>query len=975
MIRVLFLCALAVVLAAAPSGAQTDNYFQQFIHYKMQVRLDPEQHMLTGSETIEYTNNSPDTLREFYLHLYPNAYRSKDTPFMRDFRRRYNFNWFDLPEEHRGWLDLKNVKIFGTEVTPKVGVTIARMDLPKPLLPGARMTVTLDFESKIRKHLGRAGYSGNHYDFAQWYPKVVVYDEKGFHPDAFMTGEFYGEFGTFDVEVEVPENYVIAATGVVKSGDPGWDLNEPGQKKLAKKTDTYKKVHFHAENVHDFAWNVDPAFAVQDTIWNNIEIRSFFNRNNTAWKDTTLVHAVRAIQWLSEKVGPYPYPQVSVVQGLLGGGMEYPMLVMDGRASETLVVHEIGHIYFYGIFGNDERAEAWLDEGFTTFQTDWYAINRYGPWGDRKTLGWYDRLTPRPTRVQSTRNNLFPIVALGYGERVSQRAETYENSYRAMVYWKASLMFHALRYVVGDDTFDEILKEYFRRYKFKHVNEARFVQVCEEVSGRDLDWFFGEWLHSRKVCDYAITGVRTEPSPAGDAYRTKVRIERKGEITIPLSLQFTFQDGTTQKAPIEYADARLRTAIKEFDFPEKPKAVALNPDNEIMDIDLADNFSPRRRALDIDWPNNNYYPEDAMQYRVRPEGWYNDADGAKLGLHVKRRNDPWSRNILAAAYYGIESHRFDFKLGLYQPLNIFWNRSMLEVSGYKLEGRNDITVDLTTYKRPTLIRPPTHRLYAGVNHHTLSNFDYRVNPETYQGGNDFSWYVRYSVDPQADIAFSRFTAEFRNGRRWFGGDYDYTSFWFEWWMRTREDLLWLDGGLRIFAGFVSGDLPYQRKFSMAGGGVLAEEQHFWLRSPGAIWDDARYHQAGQGNLRGYFEGSFNVNRLTGLNLELGRKVPFISASPTRWWGTIRAMVFADAGNILDRENPIGSSARVEALVDDGILRKGLVDAGVGVNLHRSFPFYDLRLRFDIPFWLNRPEVNGESKETQFRHVWSLEASF
>ena len=153
-------------------------------------RLNHDKRILTGDQTIIYTNNSPDTLKNFYLHLYPNAYRNRHTEFMKFFRRRSNINIIDVPKSHRGWLDVHNVRVNGKNVEVQIDDTIAHIKLLTPLEPGASMTVALDFDSKVRKHLGRAGYRNNHYDFAQWYPKVVVYDENGFHPDKFMAGEF-----------------------------------------------------------------------------------------------------------------------------------------------------------------------------------------------------------------------------------------------------------------------------------------------------------------------------------------------------------------------------------------------------------------------------------------------------------------------------------------------------------------------------------------------------------------------------------------------------------------------------------------------------------------------------------------------------------------------------------------------------------------------------------------------------------------
>ncbi|MEJ2720803.1 MAG: M1 family metallopeptidase, partial [bacterium] len=556
---------LALALLAPVTGV-CDDYFQQSVSYIIRVRLDAGNHTLIGGEQIRYTNNSPDTLRQFYLHLYPNAFRSKHTAFMRDYLERFNYSFIDIPEKYRSWIEIANVTINGAAVKPEIDDTIARIDLPDPLLPGASMEMSLEFEEKIPRYIARSGYRKDQYDIAQWYPKVVVYDADGFHPDQYrFPAEFYGEFGTFDVYIEVPDDYVVAATGELWDGDPGWSSGADAEKTGARdKPPEYKVVYFHAEDVHDFAWNASPRFIVQETESNDVDIQSVYQKGDKEWQDSTLVFGVRAVEWLDERVGPFPYPRLSIVKALMRGGMEYPMLVMNGKASESLVLHEVGHMYFYGALANNEAAEAWLDEGFTTFQTAWYLTDRYGKYGKTTDWSWYQRITPQYTLAEAERRQVIPLFREGYGERLVPESGTFENDYYAMVYIKASLMFAALRYVVGDDAFDTILETYYDRWKYKHVDEARFQAVCEEVSGMNLEWFFSQWVHTKKTCDYRLDKMQTAINATGDAYETKIVIKRIGEVTMPLSLELTFANGTTQTLQMP---GRLRTIEKTFNFP------------------------------------------------------------------------------------------------------------------------------------------------------------------------------------------------------------------------------------------------------------------------------------------------------------------------------------------------------------------------------------------------------------------------
>ncbi len=974
--RLLCLAIAASLHLAAVVAHGEEGYFQQYAHYTLRVRLDTKQHTLEGTETILYRNNSPDTLDVFYLHLYPNAFTSKNTPLLKDYRRRFNYSFIDLPKKYRSNIVLSNVSIDGTSVTPEIEHTIAKIDLPAPLAPGDSMVVSLEFDEKVRRHLGRAGYRGKQYDLAQWYPKVAVYDENGFHADQLRTGEFYGEFGTFDVYLEVPEHYVVAATGVPKQGDPGWSLNPVDARRAARRPKgeiPYKTVHFHAENVHDFAWNASPNFAVQDTTWNNVQIKSFFNLGNKKWRDSTLTHGLRAVEWLSGRVGPYPYPQVSIVQALLNGGMEYPMLVMDGQVSEALVFHEIGHIYFYGALANNERTEAWLDEGFTTFQTDWYMIDRYGPYGKKSAWNWYERMTPQYTLLGGRRAALFRLERRGYGERVSTRAENYKHSYRQNVYYKAALLLFALKYTVGEEDFERILKRYFTTWKFRHVNGQRFKDVCEEVTGRDLTWFFGQWSHTRKICDYRLGEVKSTRRPAGDGYDVSVRVDRLGEIIMPVEVEFTFKDGTVERARL---DGRLRTIKGTFQFPEKPKSAALNPDNEILDMNMTDNYAPQEWDLQIDWPNNFYYPEHAYQIRHKPYVWYNDIDGVRIGYHLRGSFFGFYRRLQLGLYYGLDSHRLDFSTSYAVPTRTLGLNGTFDVSGYKIEGRQDFTLSLALRRRVELIKPPTQQLTVGINYHELTDQRYVINPLFYQTGADVApLELKYEADPQFDILRTKSELGVRLGREWFGGKYKYTRFFGMSNFETRRSLVPFDMGLRVFLGVVSGSMPNQQKFNLAGGGVLEQEKLFFLRSPGAIWPNAHYLMPGEGDLRGYAKGTFPVNKLLTANFKLGGNLPWISQPRDRWFGEIKLNAFADAGTIFDSSNPIAGDPRTQALFDKGVFDRGLFDAGLGLRIRRSFPFWDSYLRYDVPFYVNVPEINGETKETDYRYLFSLTSVF
>jgi hypothetical protein len=975
----LFVLAIVIALLFQPVSAASadDNYFQQDVDYVIHINLDTEARYATGEQTITYTNNSPDTLTEIYLHLYPNAFRSKESEYMQYRSRRYNLTVRNVPGKHRSYMTLNDVMINGTAVTAEVDDTIGRLELPAPLQPGGTLDIRLKFEQKLRKRFGRAGYVGDHYDFAQWYPKVVVYDKNGFHPDKHKAGEFYGEFGSFDVTIDLPSEYVVAATGTVVEGDPGWDYNRPGGTPAAGngREGSRKTVRFNADNVHDFAWCADPEFVVQDTTWNGIDVRSFYRkRNESAWKNHTLEHTVRALEWLTEKVGPYAYPQVSVVDVPSAYGMEYPMLAMNGRASEGLVLHEVGHIYFYGVLANNERAEPWLDEGFATFLTKWYMNERYGRYGNNRDWNWYQKITPQPDLWEDFRLRVMKLQRRGYGERMGKRAEDFNHSYRAHVYWKAALFLNMLRYAAGDDNFATILNNYYERWKFKHVDEAAFRGVCEEFAGIDLSNEFEQWLHTRKTCDYRLDEVKVTPREDG-GFEAAVRVKREGELFAPIEIVFELENGEVRTFRVP---GRLRTITQTFELPDRPKRTAVNPRNEILDVDLADNFKPKQRDFQIDWPNNNYYPEWGYQFRHRPGAWYNDVDGLKAGYVLRGAYMDLPPRFRVGVYYGFESERVDFSAMYERPASLFGNKLTLRAEGYKMEGRQFTDLSVRHRRRIKLVEPPTHDFTLGFRYHTLTDARYVPAPDLYDTNTiDLGPYLYYRIQPELDIVSTSFDFGLDVGRKWWGGDYKYERFVTTANFYSRSSRAPIDVRWRIFLGLLGGDTPTQRKFQLAGAGPVEQERYFWLRSAGAIWPELHYHQGGDGNLRGYYEGGFGVNKLLSTSVEAGTRLPLFVlekitrrlVGPISWYG------FFDAGKILDSDNPIQTSDRVTGLVESGVLNWNLMDAGIGFRARKVWPFWDLTLRFDMPLWVNHPSINGETDQTKYRYLFSIYTSF
>ncbi len=376
-------------------ASNPNHYWQQQVAYEISARLDEPRGVLSGTERIRYVNQSPDTLSTFSLHLYLNAFRPgsrwSDADSIEG-RRRFN----DLREPNFAFNHVRNVRIGGTRVVPiypfTPDSTVVRFVLPQPLPPGDSVSVDLEWDARPSTVPRRQGRQGRRFDFAQWYPKVVVYDRYGWeeHP-LYPAGEFYGEFATFLVDLDVPADQVIGATGVPVCGDPGWErANRNRSRPIDYRRDYYgpetppaacdgaaagrKIVRWYARDVHHFAISLNPDYRYEGGRYGNVAVHVLYQPGDeSTWGGNVAVErTATALAWLGQLYGPFAWPQITNVHRIEGGGTEFPMMIMNGSAEQGLIVHELGHNYTMGILANNEWREGWLDEGFTSFQTDWF---------------------------------------------------------------------------------------------------------------------------------------------------------------------------------------------------------------------------------------------------------------------------------------------------------------------------------------------------------------------------------------------------------------------------------------------------------------------------------------------------------------------------------------------------------------------------------------------------------------------------
>lgn len=987
--RAAAVAALLLVPFPAPAGAQTardmlEDYWQQKVEYTIACTLDPAAGMLTGTERIVYTNESPDTLRRFYMHLYPEAYRHGDSKLYRDFFPGTWIFLLDLPEERRGWLELDSLSVDGENPEYAIEGTILEGTFPEPLPPGGVAVLEMAFTEKIRLRTGRAGYAGDHFDMAQWYPKMAVYDESGWHPDQFRIGEFYGEFGSFDVSITLPGEYVVAATGDPVSGDPGWSRNEPadrgaggagrggghpgghsaggGSGEGSSASEPPKTVRFIAEKVHDFAWSADPSFVVERKTRGSSEVTVFYRGWNRSWADSVMARTLRTLDYLEDMVGPYMWPRLSIVDSPTRGGMEYPMLVMNGSPDMGLIVHETAHMWFYGMLANNERDAAWLDEGPVQYLMFRYLEDHasglprrgrgHGARGGRSIEiegDMWDRLA----------QSVIELHRSDFAEPVATPHHEFENSARTMIYTKSALFFRALRYRVGDAAFRRMLREYFDIWKFRHVDEEALRSVAEEVSGADLDDFFKQWIYSVKDCDYAIDRFDVEES--GEGFTAEVRLRRKGEMIMPLDLVFRMEDGSEIT---ERVDGFSRMEERTFPFDQRPRSLSIVPENEILDIFQLDNNSPRRRDLALEDPFGQSYPTDAYLFTVLPFGYYNDVDGGKAGLRVGGSYQGIYRDFLLQSAHGFESGEFDV-LGRYRrPVGWLGRETTLQVEGFYREGRRGGAARIDKVQRSSYSDPMPKRWRIELVYHELFDDDY-VYPGTYEEGPNPRVGAGLTLSPRADIFSSSLSIDF--DRSTWGSDFDYERFSLEGTIEpTWRFPFPLEPRVRLWYGNVAGDPPLQERLNLAGAGVIAREDYFWLRSVGAFWEDyyANFHLPGNSNLRGYFDGDYQFKRTAAANIEIA--FPFPLPAAARFLDR-DIYLFYDVGTVMDDRPfevlPPGLAATLPEDTFDGALQ----DFGVGLKLWR--------IKAEFPLYLSHPRLSGDEEKWEARWTVGLDMTF
>jgi hypothetical protein len=621
--------------------AQPDRW-QQHVRYSMDINMDVVTNRLDGKQRLEYTNNSPDTLRKVFYHLYWNAFQPNSmmdnhsrelgkitvghgSREQQDWDPRVRDRIVNLKPEEIGYQKVLSLNMNGVAQTFQTDETILEVKLSKPILPKTTVIFEMEFEAQVPLQVRRSGrdnpQTGVRYSMSQWYPKMCEYDYEGWHPTPYVAREFYGIWGDYDVKISIDKNYMIGGTGYLQNtAQIGYGYEAPGTKVMRPAGDKLTWV-FTAPNVHDFMWAADPQFKHLVRYVPNgptINVLYKYKENNTAndaaW-NVLADAAVSVLPFIEKNFGKYSYKQYSFVQGG-DGGMEYPMSTLIINSGPGLAFHEWMHSWYQGMLGTNESLYAWMDEGFVEYSSQ--LVNTYyrdvvtkktaEKNNDVQGLKYIDSLdNVLPHDHSGSYRSYFSLVKSALEEPLTTHADHFNTNfgYSNATYSKGCVFVEQLGYITGAQVRDKILLEYYRLWHFKHPNANDFMRVSEKVSGLQLDWYKEFWINTTKTIDYGIDSLWE------DNGKTKIRLKMIGKMPMPLDVLIQYKDGSKEMAYIPQYIMFGEKPVEDKSIPRvecepwkwTSPTYIFELKHKLTDIKIVD-IDPSQRMADVDRKNN-----------------------------------------------------------------------------------------------------------------------------------------------------------------------------------------------------------------------------------------------------------------------------------------------------------------------------------------------------------------------------------
>jgi hypothetical protein len=543
--------------------AQNSGYWQQQADYKMDVLMNVKNYQYKGKQELVYTNNSSDTLKRVFYHLYNNAFQPgsemdarlqniKD-PDARMINKMKESRIKTLKPDEIGYLNISNFKQDGVAANAKTVGTILEVTLAKPILPHSKTTFTLDFDGQVPVQIRRSGRNnaeGIELSMAQWYPKMAEFDFEGWHADPYIAREFHGVWGNFDVKITIDKEYVLGGSGYLQNkNEIGHGYQDAGINVVYPKSTKTLTWHFYAPMVHDFTWAADKDY-LHDLVKgpNNVDLHFLYKNNPNIidnWKALQPL-MIKVMDVFNKTVGDYPYKQYSFIQGG-DGGMEYAMctLMLGNGKFEGIVgtaTHELGHSWFQHILASNESKHPWMDEGFTSYIED-LAMNEIV-------------VNKKENPFESGYKVYYKLVESGKEQPQTTHGDRYDENkpYSISSYYKGEIFLAQLEYLIGKENVSKTLKKYFQDFKFKHPTPNDIKRTAERVSGANLDWYLTDWTQTTNTIDYGIKDVKE------DGNSSKITLERIGRMPMPIDVLIEYTDGTKESF---YIPLRMMSFEKE----------------------------------------------------------------------------------------------------------------------------------------------------------------------------------------------------------------------------------------------------------------------------------------------------------------------------------------------------------------------------------------------------------------------------
>ncbi|HET6244026.1 MAG: M1 family metallopeptidase [Bacteroidetes bacterium] len=757
------------------------TYWQQDVHYTIKANIDEKTDIITAVEELVYWNNSPDELNFVFFHLFQNAFQP-DSYYDKLHKENKVNPKYGKYESQRLGTQISKITVDGKEVKTELDNTVLKVYLPKGLKSGESIKFNIDFKTyfdkggDVRRRMKIFNaYGYKHYDGVHWYPRISVYDNKfGWSPDQHLGREFYGNFGTYDVELTFANNFILDATGNLIN------RNEVLPSELLKKLDirnfkdkplyetpsviipydsTIRKTwKFHAENVHDFAFTSDPTYRIGEAEWNGIKTIALAQEPHASRWQNAAEFAAKVIQVYSEDIGMYAYPKMIVADAQ--DGMEYPMLTLDGGFepdNHGLLAHEIAHNWFYGMVASNETYRAFMDEGFTQFLTSW-SLRRIE--GEEMTLS--PPASPYVRKFKEPANTMDRNVYSGYmadailtsdDACLNTHSDQFGGALRhgggyRQVYYKTATMLYNLQYVLGDSLFWNAMQHYFNQWKFAHPYPEDFRNSIINYTKVDLNWFFDQWLETTKKIDYKVKSIKK--GDGKDNYL--ITFKRKERMQMPLDFDVIAKNDSVYSfhIPNNWFEKQTTATIlprwigwdilqpnytAQVSIPWGIKNIVIDPTERLADVYMLNNSKKTPVSLKLDHKIYNAPSWKKYELFARPDVWYNGYDGIKAGFHVNGNYFNKHHIFDLSAWYntGILQNQqmaspapndydlINFRLSYKTSIDKLIKKSNFFLSARSLDGLRMLTTGVERFNKhgnnrvysyfKTMVRPDTSDTY------------------------------------------------------------------------------------------------------------------------------------------------------------------------------------------------------------------------------------------------------------------------